>query len=115
MSAAEPVFVDVFVEANEICPTACTLRWRAESEPREVTRLRYWVDSDEAVVCRITGWSSAGGGTPCPARWVVVEDSSSGSARLVWGGDWGLKLVPEDGSEPFGEPYLLAAPEDLLP
>ena len=64
--------------------------------------------------CDVAGWSSAADGTPCPARAVSVEDSGAGVATLVYGGDWGLRLLPRDGREPFGEPYLLLDAEAIL-
>jgi hypothetical protein len=111
---AAEAYVDVFVEPNPNCAEGSERRWKAESEPRPVTALRYWDGPGEPVLCDVAGWSSEGGGSPCPARAVLVEDSGSGAAFLVWGGDWGLRLTPRGGGDPFGEPYLLVAREDLL-
>ena len=66
------------------------------------------------VACDVVGWSSAEGGSACPALSVPVEDSGAGIATLVYGGDWGIRLTPRDGTEPFGEPYLLLADESML-
>jgi hypothetical protein len=99
---SEPRFIDVFVEPNPNAPEGAGLRWRSESEPRAVARVRV-----DGRWCAVAGWSSAGGGTPCEARAITVEDSSAGTAVLVIGGDWGVRMQPEDGSPPFGEAYLL--------
>lgn len=107
-------YVDLFIDPNPNCAEGCGLRYKAESAPRPVARLRYFRDAVDSVDCAVTGWSSEAGGTPCPAQAVLVEDSGSGAAMLVYGGDWGIRLVPVDGSEPFGEPYLLVGADLLL-
>ncbi|HZS37554.1 MAG TPA: hypothetical protein VFF06_12045 [Polyangia bacterium] len=108
MPGRVPIFIDVFVEANPNTSEECGLRFKAESEPRVVSRVR--LDGRD---CALAGWSSAGGGSACEARAAKVEDSSAGSAILIYGGDWGLRLTP-DGGEPFGEPYLLLANESIV-
>lgn len=108
-----PRFIDVFLEPNPNCEE-CGLRFKAEDEPRVVTRVRWYDDSDRAVECAIVGWSSAGGGSPVPAMAVTIEDSSSGVAALVYGGDWGLRLTPIGGGESFGQSHLRIGPDDLL-
>lgn len=75
--------------------------------------VRYWAGAGEPVLCDVAGWSSAGGGTPCQALAAPVEDSGAGVVTLVYGGDWGIRLSPRDGTAPFGEPYLLVSDEDL--
>ncbi|SRR6266702_2744044 len=101
-------FVDVLVDDSADCP-GCALRWKAESPPRAVTSVRY-----DAAVCDVVGWSSAGGGSRCPATAVTVEDSGGGTATLVWGGDLGLRLRPRGGGgETIAEPYLLLDPADM--
>jgi hypothetical protein len=104
-----PRFIDVFVDANPNTAESCGLRFKAEEDPRPVSSVRC-----DGRACRVTGWSSAGGGSPCAALKVAVEDSSAGTAMLVFGGDWGLRLSPLDGGEPFGEPYLVLAREAVL-
>ena len=94
-------YIDVFVDPNPNTDESCGLRFKAEGEPRPITHLMY-----DNVWCAITGWSSNGGGSPCPAFAIVVEDSSAGTSLLIYGGDWGLRLVPPHG-KPFGEAYLL--------
>lgn len=100
--------INVFIEANPNCPEGCDQRFSASGEARPVTWVRHCPGGDETILCDVSGWSSAGGGSPCPAQAVAVEDSSSGVSTLVYGGDWGLRLTPR-GGEPFGEPYLLLA------
>ncbi len=111
---AGPRFIDVFIDPNPNCPEGCDRRFQAAGEPRAVGRVRYWVGPDEAILCDVAGWSSAGGGTPCEARAVPVDDSGAGVSLLIYGGDWGLRLTPAAGGEPFGEPYLLLDDEDVV-
>jgi hypothetical protein len=101
--------ISLFIEPNPNCPEGCDQRFSACGEPRPVTWVRHSSGDDESILCDVFGWSSAGGGSPCPARAVAVEDSSSGVSTLVYGGDWGLRLTPRGGGEPFGAPYLLLA------
>jgi hypothetical protein len=111
---AGPRFIDVFIDPNPNCPEGCGQRFQTTGEPRPVDRVRYWAGVDDPIVCEISGWSSEGGGSPCQAQAVPVEDSGAGVVTLVYGGDWGLRLTPVDGDEPFGQPYLLTDPIDLL-
>jgi len=109
-----PRFVNLFIDPNPNCPEGCSQRFQATSEPRPVRQIRYSPGGDETMVCEVTGWSSAGNGTPCPARAVRVEDSGAGVATLIYGGDWGVRLRPRDGGKPFGEPYLLLDDDAVL-
>src|SRR5207247_5769637 len=84
---AESRYVDVFIDPNPNTPDGCGQRFRAEDVARPVATVRW--DDD---VCDVVGWSSVGGGSPCAAWAIVVEDSSAGTAVLVYGGDWGLRL-----------------------
>ena len=66
-------------------------------------------------IYRVTGWSSQGDGTPCPAMYVPVSDSGQAVVHLVYGGDWGIRLKPLESDEDWdinspnqwGEPYLM--------
>jgi hypothetical protein len=102
-------FIDVFIEPNDNVPEGCGQRFKSEGEPRAISRVLY-----DGVACTVHGWSSAGGGTPSPATVVPVEDSGGGVALLLYGGDWGLRLTPDDGSAPIGEAYLLVSDDAIL-
>ena len=106
-------FIDVLVEANDACEE-CALRFKAEDEPRTIGTVRYHGDDDLPIECDVTGWSSENGGSPVAALACTIEDSSSGTAILVWGGDWGLRLTPRDGRPRFAESHLRLAPHDVL-
>jgi len=109
-----PRFVNLFIDPNPNCPEGCSQRFQASSEPRAVRLIRYSPGGGETLECEVEGMSGAGGGTPCPARAVRVEDSGAGVATLLYGGDWGLRLTPRDGRPPFGEPYLLLDDDAIL-
>jgi hypothetical protein len=100
-------FIDVIVEPNDNAPDGVGLmRFKAESGSRPVNAACL-----DGVWCRLEGWSSAGGGSPSEARAAVVEDSGSGTVLLIYGGDWGVRVVPEDGSAPWGDSHLLLSRE----
>lgn len=107
-------FIDVLVDETAAC-AGCAMRWKAESRPRAVVRVRFCPEQGGEFLCTVVGWSSTGGGTACTASAVTVEDSGGGTAVLVWGGDWGLRLHPDAGGPVLAEPYLLLAPEDIEP
>jgi len=102
--------VEVFVEDNDGC-AGCSLRFKAEDAPRPVKTVRWYGDDDAGVVCDVVGWSAGGA---VPAMVCTIEDSSSGTAALVWGGEHGLRLLPRDGGAMFGESHLRLAPDDVL-
>lgn len=102
--------VEVFVEDNDGC-AGCALRFKAEDEPRPVRVVRWYGDDDRGVVCEVVGWSAEG---EVAAIACTIEDSSAGTAVLVWGGDHGLRLTPRDGGARFGESHLRLAPDDVL-
>ena len=79
--------------------------------------------SDEPY--EVVGWCSGAGnrGGPCEATAVIVGDSGSGQALMVYGGDYGIRLRPASSGSLWsleavgqkGEPYmLLAAAAELL-
>jgi hypothetical protein len=105
---AEPWFIDVFVEPNPNAPEGSGQRWKATSPARLVRRARW-----EGRWCAVVGLDSDG--TAGDAFGATVEDSGAGTAVLVYGGAWGVRLIPEDGGDPFGEAYLLLDPAAVEP
>ena len=100
--SAEPIFIDVFVEPNDNAPEGCGLRFKTEQAPRAVRRVAL-----DGTWHEVVGWSSAGGGSPCPAHAALVEDSGAGTAMLIYGGDWGIRLSPVGGGATVGESHLV--------
>jgi hypothetical protein len=95
-------FIDVFVDTNDNAPEGAGLRFKAEGGTRAVAAVEL-----DGRWCAVSGWSSAGGGSATAARAAVVEDSGSGTALLIFGDDWGVRITPEDGEAPWGDAYLL--------
>jgi hypothetical protein len=113
-------YTHVDVESNDNCAMIANMVFKNLSRPRRVTAARIYEGEPEGRLCRITGWSSAGGGSPCDAFAVQVEDSGAGGAVLVYGGDWGIRLAPasstgdwstQDG-EQWGETHLVLSDLD---
>ncbi len=118
---AESVLIEV--EENDNCGYMPQMVYEALNDPVPVSKVHYAEPGRPEGAYRVTGWSSAGGGTPTPALYIPVSDSGQGVAHLVYGGDWGVRLKPLDTEEgwdlqnpdQFGEPYLmLVNEEDVL-
>lgn len=109
MSSASPTFVDVSVEPHEALPEGLTLRFKAApgAAEREVQRVLYAPDEgpNDPRWHRVEGRDTAE--RPVPARAIEVEDSAAGVSTLVFGGEWGLRLHPEDGGAVVAETHLL--------
>jgi hypothetical protein len=73
--------------------------------------------------CAITGWNEG----PVPALFSPIEESGDGPARLVHGGEQGLRLarIPDPAqagavrwstadAAQWGEPFLICVPDTLV-
>ena len=117
-------YTHVEVESNDNTPMMAQQVYKNLGLPFRVAEVRIFEGDPEGELFAITGWSSAGGGSPVPAYAVHIEDSSAGAAYLVYGADWGVRLRPaasdqtwslEDPAQ-FGETHLvLATLEDIIP
>jgi hypothetical protein len=116
-------YTHVEVETNPNSLMSANLVFKNLTEPFRVTGVRIFEGEPEGRLCDVTGWSSEGDGNPVDAYAVQVEDSGSGAAYLVYGGDWGLRLRPAnagsdwgaDDAEQWGETHLvLADAADLM-
>lgn len=113
-------YTEIRVEPNDNCPMAAQLVYKNLTAPRRIRSVRIYEGEPEGRMYDVTGWSPRG---PVDAYAVSVEDSGSGAAFLVYGGEWGLRLRPQsaagtwdlgDASQ-FGETHLvLADAEDLI-
>ena len=110
--------VQVEVEENGNCGRLPLHVFPVVGKRRPLFQIVATAPNGKEGLYRVTGWSSAGGGTPCPAYCTPVEDSGSSEtvlSFLVYGGDWGLRFRPADSDAPwslesrdqFGEPCLL--------
>ena len=108
-------YVEVEVDENENSAALPMRIFSTKGEPRLVAHIKMDTVRGRDQPHRVVGWSSAGGGTPCAAYSVPVEDSGSAVSFLVFGGDWGLRFKPVGLEEAwfllspyqFGEPCLL--------
>ena len=83
------------VEDNANCDGVPQLIFNTLDEPRQVTEVIAGDFGQDATLHRVTGWSSQGNGSPCPAYAVRIQESGAGEALLVYGGgDWGLRFMP---------------------
>jgi hypothetical protein len=116
------MYTHVEVDANPNCPMSANMVYRNIGEPRGVTMVRIFEGEPEGKLFHVAGWSSENDGTPCPVLAVNVEDSSQGSAYLIYGGDWGIRLrfAESDGwsmddPDQWGETHLVLADlEDIV-
>ncbi len=85
-------------------------------QPPVPVKLVYLEDPDrDPGMYEVTGWSSEDSGSICPALYAPVSDSGQAVVHLVYGGDWGIRLRPENSQGPWsldamdqhGEPYLM--------
>ena len=113
-------YTEIRVDANDNCPMTAQQVYKNLDDPRRVTKVRIYEGQPEGVLYAVTGWSEQG---PVPAWAVNIEDSSAGSAFLVYGGEWGLRLRPAESdaawdlgaADQFGETHLvLADAEDVI-
>jgi hypothetical protein len=109
-------YTHIDVASNANSPMMANLVFHNLSEPVRVSKVRLFEGQPEGEVFGVTGWSSDGDGTPCDAFAVRVDDSGSGEAYLIYGGDWGVRLRPLhakdwsiDALEQWGETHLVLA------
>src|SRR5688500_5629508 len=113
-------YTHVEVEANDNTPMMAQQVYKNTGVPFPVSHVRIYEGEPDGQLCAITGWSSKDGGSPAPAYAVQIDDSSEGSAFLVYGGDYGVRLRPADSNEAWaiasndqwGETHLVLSSED---
>ena len=109
----ESIFLEV--EENDNCEYMPLQVYEAHSDPEPVFEVYLEEPGRPPGTYSVTGWSSDGGGTPCPAMYAPVSDSGQAVVHLVYGGDWGIRFKPSDSDEPWdpgsadqwGEPYIM--------
>lgn len=109
----------VEVESNQNCDSSVFLRFKAVGPARRITHVRIYDRLAHGEWCEIVGWCDDPVQPRCPAMAQPIEDSGAGTAYLVFGGNWGLRLKPESLAEEWnlespnqwGEPYLSLSDE----
>ncbi len=103
MTTDEPLFVDVMVTPNPSSgDEELLLRFKSEEPARSIGEVFL-----DGRWCAVSGWDE--GGVAVGAQALLVEDSGSGTALLVCGARWGVRISPPDAS-PYGETHLLLDP-----
>jgi hypothetical protein len=115
------VFTHVEVEPNPNCPMSANQVYKNLDDPFRVAMVRIFEGAPDGALYAVTGWSSAGAVNAYAVR---VEDSSAGSAYVVYGGDWGIRLRLAGSDAPWsfddpdqeGETHLVLADlDDIVP
>ena len=94
---------EVEVSADENSPLDLHRMFDLITEPRPVTRVFTADSTGIDRWCDVTGWDESG---PCPAHAALSEDSGEGVVLLVYGGNQGIRLKPDDRQEDW---YLTSA------
>jgi hypothetical protein len=102
-------FIDLEVAAEEGLDEEVSLRFKAVEGARPIRRV--WLDEGGGDWFALQAVGEPLVETPAGAdpgvRAVPVEDSSDGTALLIVGGSFGLRLVAEKTGKERREPYLL--------
>ncbi|GDY12975.1 hypothetical protein LBMAG53_18530 [Planctomycetota bacterium] len=88
------MYLDILPNANLAEP--CMATFATTGTGVAVVAVRLWRD-ERWQWCAVTGWSDAG---PVPAWWHPIEESGDGPARLLTGGECGLRLAQLPGNRP---------------
>ena len=90
------MLLEVEVIAGDNSPLDLHRMFDLLSEPRTVRRVFTADHRGTDRWCAVSGWSSAG---PCIATAALAEDSGDGVVLVIYGGDEGIRLKPEDSTE----------------
>jgi hypothetical protein len=111
------MYIDIL--PNDNLPEAAMATFTITGEATAVRTIRLWFE-DRWAWCAATGWSEAG---PVPALLHPIEESGDGPARLLTGGEHGLRLARIDGPDAaapawdladpaqWAEPFIILTPE----
>ena len=110
---SESIYLEVEENANsEYMPL---MLYEAHADPVPIFQVVLDEPGKAISLYDVTGWSSDGGGTPCPAAYAPVSDSGQAVVHLVYGGDWGIRFKSSESEGPWdpgsadqwGEPYIM--------
>ena len=111
------------IEENPNCGPSDMMRFRENGPPQKVTQVRLYDRDPNGKLYWVTGWTDRPDAPTAGAFVQPVEDSGSGMAYLLYGGNCGLRFKPVTSDAPWrlddpaqwGEPYLLLGdPHDLV-
>ena len=117
-----PESIYIEVEDNANCEYMPLMLYEAHADAVPIMRIVLDEPGRPPGVYQVTGWSSEGDGSPCPAMYAPVSDSGQAVVHLVFGGDWGIRMKPAestagwniDAPEQFGEPYVMLMDESAI-
>ena len=103
------------VEENPNCSENVSMRFKELGPARTVKQVRVSDRPEGSELCWVTGWRDDSAQPVCPAYAQKVEESGLGTAYLIYGGNWGIRLRPVGMEEEWdlespnqwGEPFLL--------
>jgi hypothetical protein len=93
--------MQIEVEPNPNCQGSEQYIFNEIEETRPIRGIRV-EDRGREVVCDVTGVSTGGGWVQAYAT--KINDSGNGTAYLITGGEWGIRIKP---SHLTGEPWSL--------
>lgn len=111
------------IEDNENCGYFPVQVFEAQGKPRSASSVIVPNVPGSSESHEVVGWCSENGGSPCEVTVVLVGDSGSGQALMVYGGDYGVRLRQKSSQPPWdlddpnqiGEPYItLSAATNIL-
>ncbi len=105
----------VEVESNPNCEASVFLRFKEMAPSQPISHIKLYDRYPQGEWCTVTGWGDDPEQPVCEVFAQTVEDSGAGMATLVFGGIYGIRLKPEQNTEPWdlesqnqwGEAYLL--------
>lgn len=105
------------IEPNANLPEGGMATFKESGPGRAIQAVRLW-RNEVWQWCAVTGWSAHGA---VPARFTPIEESGDGPARLITGGEQGMRLavLPASGSvswdladaSQWAEAFLICRPE----
>lgn len=103
------------IEDNENCGYFPIQLFETQSKPKTSSSIIVPEVPGRIGEYEVVGWTDENSGSPCEATAVIVGDSGSGQALMIYGGEFGVRLRPLgstsqwslEAADQFGEPYLL--------
>jgi len=86
----------LLIDENENCVEGGSWRFHALEPPRPVSCVRLYETAPTGEWFDVIGWMGKPDRPMCDAMAQKIDDSGSGVAYLVTGGDWGVRLRPAD-------------------
>ena len=107
----------LWIDANDNCAEGGSWRFTDLEPPRPVAQVRLYDAAPAGEWFDIVGWTGDPGRQVCGAVARKIDDSGSGVAYLITGGEWGVRLKPVDDPSAWslendrqrGAPYLIVS------